>query len=411
MMIGTHRRRLALTVTQQRVCSLLILGTMAFCSLTAASSADSPPKPKLTAIQQERLKERDPLLKESLDLRQLGKYAEAIEAASKIEAIERDIFGQEHDEVLGTRDFIAHLQEQRGEFAAARKIREEILAIRRKVAGADHWRTGDARRALENIEVLEKLSPEDRKLLNQAWVLSETVKQLHQRGKARDALEMANQALDIRRKVLGTNHLNYVSSLNNLAELYSAMDDWAKSEPYCLEAGEIEKRLLGERHPDYVQKLEFLTVIYLKREDLVQAEPFLRQVVDIKKATLGENHPAYVASRDSLEALRKTIPEQAKLKQREEFSQQMMELRKQGKLTEALAAAGKMLAVEQQLSGDKHDQGLATRIVIAELHEERGDLASAPKVGERRPTSIVRESEAVGGIRRTRPRTTAGRAR
>ena len=381
-MIRTHRRRWSLTVTKRLVCSLLVLGTMAMCCLTAASSADSPPKPELTVIQQERLKERDPLLKESLDLRQLGKYAEAIEAASKIEAIERDIFGQEHDEVLGTRDFIAHLQEQREDFAAARKIREEILAIRRKVSEVDHWRTGDARRALENIDVLEKLSPENRKQLTQAWVLSEMVKQLHQRGKARDALEMANQALEIRRKVLGTNHLNYVSSLNNLAELYSAMDDWAKSEPYCLEAVEIEKRLLGERHPNYVQKLEFLTVIYLKREDLVQAEPFLRQVVDIKKATLGENHPAYVASRASLETLRQSIPEQAKLKQREEFSQQMMELRKQGKLTEALAAAEKMLAVELQLPGDKYDQGLATRIVIAQLHEERGDFVSARKTRE-----------------------------
>ncbi len=372
-----NRKRSWLAVFKMLVCSLIASGVIS--SLTAA---DSPPTPKMTAVQQQRLNERGGFLKESLDLRQLGKFAEAIEAAEKIVAIEREIFGHEHDEVLGTRDFIAHLQEQRGDFAAARTIREEILAIRRKVAGADHWRTGDARRALENIDVLEKLSPEDRKLLNQAWVLSETVKQLYQREKACDALEMANQALEIRRKVLGASHLDYVTSLNNLAELYSAMDDWSKSEPYCLEAVAIEKRLLGVRHPHYVQKLEFLAVIYLKREDLVQAEPFLRQVVDIKKATLGENHPAYVASRNTLDTLRQTIVEQAKLKQREEFSQQMMELRKQGKLTEALAVAEKMLAVEQQLPGDKYDQGLATRIVIAQLHEERGDFVSARTVRE-----------------------------
>ena len=39
------------------------------------------------------------------------------------------------------------------------------------------------------------------------------------------------EALEIRQKVLGREHPDTATSLNNLAELYEAMGDYAKAEP------------------------------------------------------------------------------------------------------------------------------------------------------------------------------------
>ena len=374
-MVRTHRRRWWQAVARKLVCSLLTSG--AIWSFSVASAEDSPPKPELTAVQKERLKERGVFEKQCLELRQSGKLAEAIEAAGKMLAIEREVFGDEHDEVLGSKDFIAQVQEQREDFAAARRIREDILATSRKVSGVDHWRTADARRSLENIDVLEKLSPEDRRQLNQASLLTETVLLLHRQGKSNEALKPAAQVREIRKQVLGEKHLSYATSLSNLAELYSALGDSAKAEPFCREAAEIEQAMLGERHPRYTDSLNNLAVIYLSTGDLAKAEPVLRQALDIKHATLGVTHPDYVASREKLEQLQASMKLQAKLKKRDEHSKHATELRKQGKLAEAIAAAEKMLAVEQELSGKQHEKVLGTWDLIAQLHEQREDFGSA----------------------------------
>ena len=64
------------------------------------------------------------------------------------------------------------------------------------------------------------------------------------------------EALEICQKVLGREHPDTATSLNNLAGLYMAMGDYAKAEPLFKEALEIRQKVLGPEHPDTATKPE-----------------------------------------------------------------------------------------------------------------------------------------------------------
>ena len=64
------------------------------------------------------------------------------------------------------------------------------------------------------------------------------------------------EALEIRQKVLGPEHPDTATSLNNLAALYQAMGDYAKAEPLFKEALEIRQKVLGPRASRYGNKPE-----------------------------------------------------------------------------------------------------------------------------------------------------------
>ena len=108
---------------------------------------------------QERLQERDRLWAEAQRLRAQGQLAEAITAAEKMLAIEREVLGAEHQEVAASLEWLAEVYVEREDFAAARKARQEVLALRVKLHGEKHWQVTDARLALADVERLAALSP------------------------------------------------------------------------------------------------------------------------------------------------------------------------------------------------------------------------------------------------------------
>ena len=63
------------------------------------------------------------------------------------------------------------------------------------------------------------------------------------------AERLYQEALEIRQKVLGPEHPDTATSLNNLAELYERMGDYAKVEPLLEEALDIYRKTLEPRIP------------------------------------------------------------------------------------------------------------------------------------------------------------------
>ncbi len=120
-------------------------------ALLAQPTPAAPPKPTLAKEQQEKLKERDQLKKEIKKLRALGKLAEAITTAQKIVTIECQVLGNVQDDLADSLALLAGLQEEQEDFPGARKAREEVLDIRTKLHGKEHWMVGDARRKLLDL--------------------------------------------------------------------------------------------------------------------------------------------------------------------------------------------------------------------------------------------------------------------
>src|SRR5262249_27477903 len=137
-----------------------------FCVLAAAAAAQDRPQPtKLTAAQQQRLRERDRLYEAATDLSRRGKLAEAIATGEQMLAIERAAYGNYHDEGPASPPFLAELHVFRGDLARAGQARREALAVKAKLYGEKHWQTAEARYHVNFVARLSRLSPEQRRRL------------------------------------------------------------------------------------------------------------------------------------------------------------------------------------------------------------------------------------------------------
>src|SRR5262249_17474793 len=149
-------------------------------------------------------------------------------------------------------------QMKREDFDAAEKRRAEVLVIKKKLKGENHWQVTDARLALQDVALKRRLSPAQRGQLAFTAQLVQEAVQLNNAGKWREAIEPASQVIEVRRKVLGERHLAYASGLSFLASLHYALDEYSKAELLWREAMDIRKTVLGEKHPDYATSLENL---------------------------------------------------------------------------------------------------------------------------------------------------------
>ena len=72
----------------------------------------------------------------------------------------------------------------------------------------------------------------------------------HNLGDYRNAIEKCQKAINIYKKVLGTEHLDYAASLSKLADYYYCIGNYSEAVQLEREAMEIRKTILGENHPD-----------------------------------------------------------------------------------------------------------------------------------------------------------------
>jgi CHAT domain-containing protein/tetratricopeptide (TPR) repeat protein len=66
-----------------------------------------------------------------------------------------------------------------------------------------------------------------------------------------------------------------------------------------------------------------------------------------------------------------------RLKDRDKFEQQARALRAEGKTAEAIQAAEAMLAIEREVLGEASEDEIGSHMLLAELHQDRGDWAAA----------------------------------
>src|SRR6185295_9275882 len=99
--------------------ALSILRLAPFLLVTMQLPALLAQSPALTPQQQERLKERDGYSKLATQRQKEGKYADAVQAVEKMLAIEREVLGNEHKDVVQSLKLLADLHEILGSFERA----------------------------------------------------------------------------------------------------------------------------------------------------------------------------------------------------------------------------------------------------------------------------------------------------
>jgi CHAT domain-containing protein len=156
-----------------------------------------------------------------------------------------------------------------------------------------------------------ELTPHERqKLLKRAEELNVRVMQLFPQGRAAEALPLAEEAVQIDRRLYPAGHANLASSLNNLGVLRQAAGDLAGAEKVHREALAMRRRLFpperfAQGHPELAISLHNVGDLLRVRGDLAGAEALLREALAMRRRLFPperfpDGHPKVALSLNTL---------------------------------------------------------------------------------------------------------------
>lgn len=170
-----------------------------------------------------------------------------------------------------------------------------------------------------------------------------------------EARKHIETALDLRRKLLGEDHPDTLSAMNDLAILYRDEGQYAQAEPLASKVLEIRRRLLGEQNPETLDSMNALGLLYRYEGKSAQAEVLLSNVVEIRRRISGEEDSGTLFAMNSLG-----------------FVYQV-----EGKYTQAEAVLSKVLEVRRRVTGPEHPSTLFATDNVAIVYYRQKKYAQA----------------------------------
>ncbi|WP_052311623.1 MULTISPECIES: tetratricopeptide repeat protein [unclassified Actinoplanes] len=239
---------------------------------------------------------------------------------------------------------------------------------------------------------------------------NQTANFLHDQGVIGRAIPLYEQASADCRRVVGDDHLQTLTLVNNLAGAYETAGDLGRAMPLYEQAVAGCRRVLGDDHPDTLTSMNNLAGAYQAAGDLGRAIPLFEQVLADRRRVLGDDHPDTLGSVNNLAYayhtagdLGRAIPlfEQAFADRRRLLGDdhpQTLTLvnnlagayRTAGDLGRAIPLYEQALADRRRVLGDDHPQTLGSVNNLAYAYQAAGDLGRAMPLFE----------QAVAGCRR-----------
>ncbi|HTD29822.1 MAG TPA: tetratricopeptide repeat protein, partial [Xanthomonadaceae bacterium] len=136
------------------------------------------------------------------------------------------------------------------------------------------------------------------------------------------AMPLQRSALATRRRELGDDNPDTLTSIQNTGNLLEAQDKLGAAEPYFREALAKRRRVLGEDNPDTLASLGGLGTLLDDQGKLTEAEPYLRGALEKRRRVLGGDDPATLASINDMAGL---LLDQGKLSEAEPYLREALE--------------------------------------------------------------------------------------
>ena len=105
------------------------------------------------------------------------------------------------------------------------------------------------------------------------------------------AEELEVQALETRKRVLGSEHPDTLTSVNNLALILRAQGKYVEAEKLNRRVLEERKRVMGELHPDTLTSVRNLALVLQDQEKYDEAEKMYQRALEGREKQLGKEHP------------------------------------------------------------------------------------------------------------------------
>ncbi|MGV9594719.1 tetratricopeptide repeat protein [Streptomyces tendae] len=224
------------------------------------------------------------------------------------------------------------------------------------------------RELLPHVDALARHADTDTDTYTTARLLSYAGGFLNDQGTVRRAIAYLLRAHTTCLRVVGEDHLDTLSSRNNLAEAYRAAGDLARAIPLFERTLRVRVRVLGEDHPDTLTSRNNLAYAYETAGDLARAIPLFERTLDDAVRVLGEDHLDTLSSRNNLAGA----------------------YRAAGDLARAIPLFERTLRVRARVLGEDHPDTLTSRNNLAGAYRAAGDLARAIPLFERTLRERVR---------------------
>jgi tetratricopeptide (TPR) repeat protein len=140
-------------------------------------------------------------------------------------------------------------------------------------------------------------------------------------GYWKETEQLYNQVMETRKRMLGAEHPDTLTSMGNLASTYQSQGRWKEAEELKVRVMELMQRVLGAEHPDTLTILGNLASTYRSQGRWKEAEKLEVQVMETRKRVLGAQHLHTLTSMGNLAS---TYWNQGRWKEAEELKVQVM---------------------------------------------------------------------------------------
>ena len=301
------------------------------------------------------------------------------------------LLGEVHPVVVDDLAALARLAIEREQFEAASVYRWDAFEISRKLYGANHYRSIDARLDFDRVLALAALKPQERARMADADRFDFEQRLAERAGNFADVLDRAVKAWEIRRDLFTDWDLDTVLSRRAIARAYQSLFNFDQAEPIYREVLSRSKQVVGDQHPFYADTLEDLADLLTEHGKLAQAIRIRREIASIDTIINPESgwrrsRSERVLARSEVEAAAER-KEPRRLREAAQLDAASRELQQQGRLSDAVSAARQAMKIRAALLNQNDVAYLSSVNRLSDLlefqaddlmHEER--FATAEKV-------------------------------
>jgi serine/threonine protein kinase/tetratricopeptide (TPR) repeat protein len=191
-----------------------------------------------------------------------------------------------------------------------------------------------------------------------ATALNDLAEVHYQQSKYREAEALSRDSLALRQMAFGESHPAIAQSCDNLAEALRKQGKYSEAEPLFRQALMIRLKLFGNDHLDVAQSLSNLGRLFWSQGKYSEAESMHRKELAMRRSMLGNEHPDVANSLDRLG----------------------LTLDKQGRYEEAEAVYREELASQKNVLGNEHPYIANTLHNLGKTLSNRGKLQEAEAV-------------------------------
>jgi tetratricopeptide (TPR) repeat protein len=170
-----------------------------------------------------------------------------------------------------------------------------------------------------------------------------------------NAEKQLERAVELRRRTLGPDHPDTLTSMDDLGVLYNLESKYAAAEALLSQVLTARERVLGKEHKDTLATMSDLGLAIAYEGDVARAAPIFATVLEADRRILGDENPATLSVLDNLAGTYRDL----------------------GKWAEAQVLLERELELNRRVLGSEHPDTLNSMLALAAVYRALGNFKAA----------------------------------